>query len=445
MIYYLYIPFIARILKTYRLYYFAIVLVLICSQQGMTQSIDSLKDRITSQQALIESLRYTELVQSMSQRSLLMPSYQAELKALVAKQAYDFWKDSDETYVSHLNMYLALYYANKYLDDEVSFNQAIGHSESVVSIQFGNDPNIFYSAGSDGKVLRWNLSKLDELPTVVYQGPHLIRSIDLSHDGKWILVVTRDKGVALVALEDLLSESGGVAFDPEPVQSAVFFPNELKYLTVNDEGVLKIKGYAADIPSPGTVQSRVNALAIKPDNEDIYAGLQQGDVVIFGKDGVDQIEGKDHYAINALDISSDQKLLIIGRELGDALIWDIEKKKVIRTISGHQSAVTDVDFHPYENTVLTASRDGTVKIWDIHDPKKLPQVLDDHLSWVLTASFDPSGNKVISGSSDNFIRVWPIDPAVLAQRICEMIDRNLTIEEWVEYVGPTIPYTKTCD
>lgn len=445
MIYYLYKPSTARILKTYKLHFYAIVLILIWSQLGVAQAIDSLKDKIASQQALIESLRYTELVQSMSQRSLLMPSYQSELKALVAKQAYDFWKDSDETYVSHLNMYLALYYANKYLDDEVSFNQVIGHSESVVSIQFGNDPNIFYSAGSDGKVLRWNLSRLDELPTVVYQGPHLIRSIDLSHDGKWILVVTRDKGVALVALEDLLSESGGVAFDPEPVQSAVFFPNALKYLTVNDQGELKIKGYAVDIPSPGTVQSRVNALAIKPDNEDIYAGLQQGDVFIFGKDGVDQIEGKDHYAINALDISADQKLLIIGRELGDALIWDIEKKKVIRTISGHQSAVTDVDFHPHENTVLTASRDGTVKIWDIHDPKKLPQVLDDHLSWVLTASFDPSGNKVISGSSDNFIRVWPIDPAVLAQRICEMIDRNLTIEEWVEYVGPTIPYTKTCD
>lgn len=409
------------------------------------QPVDSLKGRLADQQALIESLRYTELVQSMSQRSLLMPSYQAELKALVARQAYDFWKDSDETYVSHLNMYLALYYANKYLNEDVPFNQVIGHSESVVSIQFGTDPNIFYSAGSDGKVLRWNLDRLDEVPAVVYQGPHLIRSIDLSHDGKWILVVTRDKGVALVALEDLLSESGGVAFDPEPVQSAVFFPNELKYLTVNEKGELKIKGYAVDIPSPGKVQSRVNALAIKPDNQDIYAGLQQGDVVIIGEDGIDQIEGKDHYAINALDISADQKLLIIGRELGDALIWDIEKKKVIRTISGHQSAVTDVDFHPDQNTVLTASRDGTVKIWDIYDPKKLPQVLDDHLSWVLTAAFDPSGKNVISGSADNFIRVWPIEPSVLADRICDLVSRGLTAEEWEEYVGPAIPYTKTCD
>ena len=92
------------------------------------------------------------------------------------------------------------------------------------------------------------------------------------------LVVTRDRGVALVALEDLLSESGGRGLRPgTSTVEAVFFPNELKYLTVNEmREKYKIKGYAADIPSAGKVQSRVNALAIKPDNNDIYAGLQQG-------------------------------------------------------------------------------------------------------------------------------------------------------------------------
>ncbi|CAM9961933.1 unnamed protein product, partial [Chrysoparadoxa australica] len=403
--------------------------------------------KISNQDRLIESLRSTELVQSMSQRSLLMPSYQSELKALVAKQAYDFWKNSDETYVSHLNIYLALYYANKYLNNKnkyESFNQKIGHTESVVSIQFGSDPNTFYSAGSDGRVIKWDLSNLDKLPEIVYQGPYLIRSMDISHDGKWILIVTKDKGIVLVPIEELQSEFGGVVFDPEPVQSAVFFPSEFKYLTVNENGEIKIKGYEIDLPEVGKVNSRVNVLTIQPDNNDIYAGLEDGQLLVFGED-VKQIQGKSPYAINALAISPDQKLLIIGRELGDAIIWDIEKKEIIRTISGHQSAVTDVDFHPTQNTVLTASRDGTVKIWDIFNSKKLPQVLDDHLSWVLTASFDPSGKKVISGSSDNYIRVWPIAPSVLADRICELIDRNLTEKEWFEYIGPSIPYQKTCE
>ncbi|XOV95027.1 MAG: WD40 repeat domain-containing protein [Bacteroidota bacterium] len=415
---------------------------------SLCQTNEELSAKIEDQETVINALRLSELAQSMSQRSLLMPSYQSELKALVAKQAYDFWKNSEETYVSHLNIYLALYYGNKYLnneDDRTPFNRVIGHSESVVSIQFGNEPNIFYSAGSDGKVLKWDLNNLENVPSVIYEGPYLIRSLDISHDGKWVLVVTKDKGVVLIALEDLQSESGGIAYDPEPVQSAVFFPNELKYLTVNEQGEIKIKGYAVDLPEVGKVNSRVNVLAIKSDDNDIYAGLENGQLLVFGDPEVNEIHGKSPFAINALAISPDRKLLIIGRELGDAIIWDIEKKEVVRTISGHQSAVTDVDFHPTEAKVLTASRDGTVKIWDTFNSKKLPQVLDDHFSWVLTASFDPSGNEVISGSADNYIRVWPIEPSVLADRICELITRNLTQEEWNEYVGASIPYRKTCD
>ncbi len=429
-----------------RLFTHIIILLCLHGYSGYGQETGSLVEKLEDQALLIKSLRSSELVQSMSQRSLLMPSYKSELKALVAKQAYDFWKDSGETYVSHLNIYLALYYANKYLDNEDNknaFNQVIGHSESVVSIQIGNDPNIFYSAGSDGKVLKWDLNRINDVPSIVYQGPHLIRSIDLSFDGNWILVVTKDKGVVLVSLNELQSESGGIAYDSEPVQSAVFFPNELKYLTVNEKGQIKIKGYAVETPDIGTATSRVNALAVNKNN-DIYAGLATGDVVIFGEENIQQLEGKDHYAINALDISADQKLLIIGRELGDAIIYDIERKEIVRTISGHQSAITDVEFHPNQPVVLTASRDGTVKVWDIYNSKKLPQVLDDHLSWVLTASFDPSGKNIISGSADNYIRVWPLEPEVLANRICELIKRNLTEAEWNEYVGPTIPYTKTC-
>ena len=63
------------------------------------------------------TLRTTELVMSMSQRSLIMPGYLTELKALIAKQAFNFWNSSDgEPYVSHLNVYSALHQANTALN-----------------------------------------------------------------------------------------------------------------------------------------------------------------------------------------------------------------------------------------------------------------------------------------------------------------------------------------
>lgn len=86
---------------------------------GIAQSADSvdvLHERIADLELRISTLQSTELVQSMSQRSILTPSYFYELKALIARQAFNFWKErSNEAYVSHLNIYSSLYYANKYL------------------------------------------------------------------------------------------------------------------------------------------------------------------------------------------------------------------------------------------------------------------------------------------------------------------------------------------
>jgi len=57
----------------------------------------------------------TELVMSMTQRSLVIPGYLSDLKALIAKQAYNFWSEgTTEPFISHLNVYSALHDANKY-------------------------------------------------------------------------------------------------------------------------------------------------------------------------------------------------------------------------------------------------------------------------------------------------------------------------------------------
>ena len=94
--------------------------------------------------------------------------------------------------------------------------------------------------------------------------------------------------------------------------------------------------------------------------------------------------------------------------------------------------------------LLTTSRDGTARIWDLNDSRKLPIILDDHNGWVLTGSFDPSGTQVITGGGDDFIRTWPIDPAYLAFRICELVERPMTKEEWIEFVGNDLPFEDTC-
>lgn len=397
----------------------------------------------------IDRLAATELVQSMSQRSLLTPGYFPELKALIARQAYEFWKEnSNEKYVSHLNVYSALYYANKYLGyDSIThqaFNQVLGHSESVVSLKFGNNQSKFYSAGSDGRVLLWDMEKIKAPPVLLYKGDHLIRSIDISPDGQWIMVVSKDQGIFFIPGRKLEEASEYYSHFPEKVMAAAFLPGSDQFLMVDRTGNIRIRGYNGDESIDRTME-KILSLEVNDDSGEIYLGTLSGKLQKIDRPGeIRNVAFSESFAINDIAISHNQKLLALGREKGDAILWDLEKDTIVRVISGHQSAITDLDFSPDDSLLLTASRDRTVRLWDVHDTRKLPLMLDDHDDWVLAASFVPDGKKIITGSKDNYIRLWPVEHKPLADRICRFISRNLTPAEWDEYVGGQFPYRKTC-
>lgn len=413
------------------------------SQDTTAYNIQQLRDQI-------KILKSTELVQSMSQRSLLTPSYFYIRKALVARQAYNLWSDNPgDRLVSHLNVYQALYHANKFLGyDSVnlkSYNQALGHDESVVSLQYGNDPNVFYSAGSDGKVIRWRLDEGFNTPEIIYDGDHLIKSLDLSHDDKWILVVTKDQGLIILDNEptEQPDTQPAIVRDPELVQTAVFMPGENKIAVVTKKGELKFKGYGQE-ESVGQTKRKITSMAVNKSNKDLLLGSADGIVQVWEDTLAHHLYFEEAFAVNTMAISPDYKTLALGREKGDVVLWNLETKSLIRTIAGHQSAITDVDFDYQSKQLLSSSRDGTVRVWSIHDSKKLPLVLDDHEDWVMSACFSPDGKRIISGSKDNSIRFWPVNHQELADRICQLVDRNLTPDEWKEYVGESVPYADTC-
>lgn len=49
----------------------------------------------------------------------------------------------------------------------------------------------------------------------------------------------------------------------------------------------------------------------------------------------------------------------------------------------------------------------------------------------------------IAAVDDRTIRFWDVDPQRVTTRICSTLDRNLTREEWAEFL-PHEPYRATC-
>jgi len=55
--------------------------------------------------------------------------------------------------------------------------------------------------------------------------------------------------------------------------------------------------------------------------------------------------------------------ILTGSEDHQIYIWRLVDASLVHTLKGHKKAVVCVDYHPTETCLLSASVDGSVKVW----------------------------------------------------------------------------------
>jgi WD40 repeat protein len=58
--------------------------------------------------------------------------------------------------------------------------------------------------------------------------------------------------------------------------------------------------------------------------------------------------------------------------------------------------------------VVSASRDQTLKVWDLDTGRGLA-TLEGHAGWVNACAVIPDGGRVVSASSDRTLKVWELN------------------------------------
>ena len=105
--------------------------------------------------------------------------------------------------------------------------------------------------------------------------------------------------------------------------------------------------------------------------------------------------------------------------------------------------MTSIQYIHQGKYLATGSLDNTIKIRNTQNPESQPVIIQNHDGWVTSLAYDSGHKKIISGGLDRNIIIQSVDIEELAKKIKHDIKRELTSEEWNEYLGEDIPVVRT--
>jgi eukaryotic-like serine/threonine-protein kinase len=110
-------------------------------------------------------------------------------------------------------------------------------------------------------------------------------------------------------------------------------------------------------------------------------------------------------AVHHAEFSPDGSRVVTASADGTARIWNAETGEPIGTPLRHSNQVLRVAFSSLNDTVATASLDGTARVWDANSGQPRTPVLQ-HAKAVRWVHFSPDGRRLATASDDGTARLW---------------------------------------
>ncbi|KAG9509591.1 Coatomer subunit beta', partial [Fragariocoptes setiger] len=157
------------------------------------------------------------------------------------------------------------------------------------------------------------------------------------------------------------------------IRCVVVHPTQPYVLTSSDDMLIKLWNYEKNWACQQVFEGHthyVMQIVINPKDNNTFASASLDRTVKVWSLGSPSpnftLEGHER-GVNCVDYchSGDKPYLISGADDRTVRIWDYQTKTCVQTLEGHAQNLSAVIYHPELPIILTASEDGTVKVWHI--------------------------------------------------------------------------------
>jgi len=277
-------------------------------------------------------------------------------------------------------------------------------SRAVLAATFLPQPGRLASAGTDGAVLIWDVSK--ELAEAAAVPKELSRGVTApAETGYWsrrFPIEGRIGGVAFspdgntlaagtiqrrIHLFDLKTgkERGTLEGHTSEVTNVLYSADGKTIISTGnlwDGKELPVRAWDADTGAVrwarGNTGTFPDSVALSADSRIVYAlghqGIRRWD--LKSGEPLPPVKAYDQYT-GAMAVSPDGKYLTVGGFLGDVVLWDLTANRQVRrwraTEHDRSNFVKALTFSPDSKTAVTTASDGQIRLWDVANGDKLKE------------------------------------------------------------------------
>jgi WD40 repeat protein len=317
-----------------------------------------------------------------------------------------------------------------------------GLSDNLWRVAARSDGYMVAASSRTGLVHVWQVGSGQELYRLAGHSDETT-GLAFSPDGRMLLSASKDRTIKLwdIVSGELVRSFHGHS---DWVWGVAWSPDGRTMVSGSSDNTLRLW----DVASGAELQcftghgNRVHAVAFSPDGKQLVSGSWDETLRLWDiASGTTIGSFAGHSGTVASVAFSPDGQRIAFASANSVCVWDIAREELIYRFREHRDEVFTVSFSRDGRSILSGSRDGTLRLWDLDNGAEL-QRITGHTSWIRSVVYSRDGQRAASGSWDRSACLWDLPSG---QAIVKLNDHADSIESVALSPDATLMLTGSAD